>query len=354
MSNRLLWKLLGINIPVIAGVIVVVWLAIDYLAADYFMVLMTDYHVSPDDAHGLFLTAIHSYLLWASLGAFALAGVLSFLLTRKVLRPLHEMMEVTRTLASGDYRARVHITSKDEIGRLGSAFNRMADSLTQIEQLRKTMVADAAHELRTPLTNIRGYLEALSDGVIPPSQDAFGILQAEIMRLVALSEDLLALARADAARLDLHPTAFSLRDLADEVLALYRLRFDARKLDVRVEFETGVDFVKADRDKLLQVMRNLVDNAWQYTPEGGQITLSAERAGNRIRVSLANTGGGIAEEDIPFIFERFYRGEKSRSRERGGAGIGLSIVKELIEAHNGQIGAESADGETRVWFSLPL
>ncbi len=354
MRNRLLWKLLGINLPVIAGVILVVWLAIDYLAASYFMVLMNEYHISPDEAHGIFVNAIHRYLLWASLCALGLAGALSILLTRKVLKPLSQMMAVTGRLASGDYTARVRVTSNDEVGRLGIAFNRMADSLQKIEQLRKTMVADAAHELRTPLTNVRGYLEALHDGVIPPSEETFAMLQAEILRLVNLSEDLLSLARADAASLDLQPQRFSLRQLVDEVLAFNRFRFEDKQLAVHSDFADGVDEILADRDKIQQAVRNLVDNAWQYTPVGGRFLVSVQRISEGIRVMFANTGAGIAAEDIPFIFERFYRGDKSRSREQGGAGIGLSIVKELVEAHDGRVGAESDAGETRIWFELPI
>jgi signal transduction histidine kinase len=353
VRDRLLWKLLAINVPVVAGVIVVLWLAIDYLAADYFAVLMDEYHVSPDEAHGIFLNAIHRYLLWATLCALGLAATLSFLLTRKVLRPLAQMMEVTKDLAAGNYQVRVQVTSRDEIGRLGAAFNSMADSLKRIEQLRKTMVADAAHELRTPLTNIRGYLEALHDGVIPPSKETFGMLQSEILRLVKLSEDLLSLARADAAKLDLHPQRFAVHELVEEVLQLNQLRFQEKRLTVEVRFDQAVKEVIADRGKVLQAVRNLLDNAWQYTPVDGSVVISTQHMPGAVRITFTNTGEGIAEEEIPFIFERFYRTDKSRSRERGGAGIGLSIVKELIEAHEGQVGAASAGGETRVWFTLP-
>ncbi len=214
-------------------------------------------------------------------------------------------------------------------------------------------MADAAHELRTPLTNIRGYLEALHEGVVPPSKETFAMLHAEMLRLVKLSEDLLSLARADAAKQDLHPQRFSLRELVEEVLEFNRLRFDAKDLATELRFDEGADRVLADREKLLQAVRNLVDNAWQYTLRGGRLYIYGEREPGCIRVTFANTGEGIAMEDMPYIFERFYRADKSRSREHGGAGIGLSIVKELIEAHEGQVGAASAEGETRVWFTLP-
>jgi len=353
MRNRLLWKLLGIHIPVIALVIVVMWLAIDYLAADYFMVLMDKYDISPTETQEMFLDAVHRYLIWASLAAVALAGVSSFLLTRKVLQPLSRMADVTREVASGNYAARVQVDSGDEIGQLGDAFNRMANSLERVEQLRKAMVADVAHELRTPLTNVRGYLEALSDGVLPPSPETFAILQQEILRLVRLAEDLLQLAKADAARAHLRRQAVALPALVDEVLEPYRLRFHDKGIAPQVCVAAGAEGVTADRDKLVQMVGNLAENACQYTPDGGQVTFHLERVPEGVRLTVANSGNGIAVEDLPFVFERFYRADKSRSRELGGAGIGLAIVKELAEAHGGAVGAASATGETRVWFTLP-
>ena len=190
MRSRLLWKLLAINIPVIGAVVAVVWLTIDYLAADYFMALMKRYNVSPAETHAVFLDAVHRYLIHASIGAIVLATVLSLLFTRKALHPLERMTDAARRIAAGDYGARIETGSKDEVGELANAFNRMTDSLEKVENLRKSMVADIAHELRTPLTNIRGYLEGLSDGVVAPSKDTFDTLQTEVIRLVRLVEDL--------------------------------------------------------------------------------------------------------------------------------------------------------------------
>lgn len=353
MKRRLLWKLLLVNIPVIAVIIVIVWLAIDHLAAGYFMVLMKKYMVAPTATHRMFLAAVHRYLLWASAVALALAFLLSYLLTRRVLRPLSQMAAVTREVAAGNFSTRVEVASSDEVGELGAAFNRMADSLERLERLRKTMVADVAHELRTPLTNLRGYLEGLADGVVPPSRTTLEMLQAEVLRLVHLVEDLGQLARADAARAYLERREFSLPESIGQMLALYRPGFEAKGIAVESSFAPGTERVTADRDKLLQAVRNLVENAWKYTPEGGRVAVSAERVAEGIRVVFANSGSGIAAAELPFIFERFYRADRSRSREGGGAGIGLAIVKELVEAHGGRVGAESGEGETRVWFVLP-
>jgi two-component system sensor histidine kinase BaeS len=354
MKQRLLWKLLLINIvPVIGVIILVVWLAIDQLAANYFTVLMEKYHVSPTDTQRMFLSAIHRYLVWATLAALALAVALSYLLTRRILRPLMQMAAVSREVARGNFSRRVDIASGDEVGQVASAFNRMTDSLEQLERLRKDLVANVAHELRTPLTNLRGYVEALSDEVVPPSRETFKMLEQEILRLVRLVEDLQQLAKADAARAYLTPREIPLHQTINLMLELYRPNFRDKMITVETQFGPETGFVIADREKLLQAVRNLTENAWKYTPQGGRVKASAERVPGGTRVMFANTGEGIAEKDLPYIFERFYRVEESRSRETGGAGIGLAIVKELIEAHGGSVGAESGDGETRVWFILP-
>ena len=328
-------------------------MAVDYLAAGYLATLMKEYNVSPTATHQMFIRSVHRYLIWASLAALGLAITLSFLLLKRVLDPLMQMTEITQKIAQGDFSARVPIRSQDEIGRLARAFNQMAESLEKIEQLRKTMVLDVAHELRTPLTNMRGYLEALLDGVLPPSRENLELLQEDTLRLVRLVEDLLRLAKADTARATLHKREIQIADLIPQVLDSFLPQFHAKKIRVETRFLGGVIPSLGDSDKLAQVIGNLLQNAWQYTPPGGTVRISSEPFAAGIRIIFANTGGELAEKDLPFIFERFYRGEKSRSREHGGAGIGLAIVKELIEAHDGQVGAEIADDETRIWFSLP-
>ncbi len=278
MKGRLLWKLLLINIvPVIGVVILVIWLAIDKLAANYFMALMQEYDVSPTDIHQMFLSSIHRYLIWASIAALGLAFFLSFLLIRRMLRPLSQMTAIAGKMAAGTFSARVDIISSDEIGQLGIAFNRMADSLEQLEKLRKTMVADVAHELRTPLTNLRGYLEGLNDGVISPSKETFTILQQESLRLVHLVDDLRQLAKADAAKAYLDREELSLSELVSQMVELFRMKLQEKKIAVRTRFPAGTDRVVADRDKLLLAVRNLVENACRYTPAGGSIEISARR-----------------------------------------------------------------------------
>jgi signal transduction histidine kinase len=262
------------------------------------------------------------------------------------------MTEVTQRVASGDYSARVDVSSQDEVGQLGHAFNRMADNLEKVEQLRRTMVIDLAHELRTPLTSLRGYLEAMHDGVVSPSTETLRILQEEIMRLVRLVESLNQLTQADAARAYLERQKVDLSALVAQALELDRFQFGSRGIDVETNLPDAPLMVSGDRDKLFQVLRNLTQNAWQYTPQGGRLRVAATVEDKTVTVGFTNSGS-LSDADLPLIFERFYRAEKSRSRDSGGAGIGLAIVKELVEAHGGTVGVERAGGDVRFWFRLP-
>jgi two-component system, OmpR family, sensor histidine kinase BaeS len=353
MRQRLLSKLLiGHIVPVFVIVAIWVWRAIDRRGAEYYAQL-ADHRVAPLEAHRLFLAGIHRDMIVGSLAALALTLVLSYLLTRWVLRPLLDIAEVTREVAEGNYSKRVKVPSRYEVRQLADAFNHMAENLEKIESLRKNMVADIAHELRTPLTNLRGYLEGLSDSVIMPSRQTFEMLEQEVLRLVHLVEDLQQLARADAAKSFLDRQEISLHELLSQIMDLYRPNFLDKEIEVQWHLEDGTELVTADRDKLLQAIRNLVDNAWKYTPPGGKVLISTVPANGGVKTIFANDGAVIAEADLPLLFERFFRADRSRSRDAGGAGIGLAIVKELVEAHGGSVGAESSDGRTRIWFILP-
>jgi len=243
--------------------------------------------------------------------------------------------------------------SSDEVGRLGTTFNRMTDSLQQVEELRRNMVVDVAHELRTPLTNVRGYLEAMQDGVVPASDKTFTLLQKEVFRLINLVEDLQRLTRADAARGHIELREISASDILDQITALYTPQLNEKHIRLNREIADDAQQVIADPDKLLQILSNLMQNACQYTPEGGCVQITVERTGKQVRISMENSGEPIPEQDLCLLFERFYRPDKSRSRDSGGAGIGLAIVRQLVEAHNGEVGVENSSGGVRVWFALP-
>jgi two-component system sensor histidine kinase BaeS len=337
-------------------VIGVVWLVIDYLAADYFMDLMKHYQISPTEIHHMFLDSVHQYLLLASVVALVLAGVVSYLLTQWMLRPLHQMSQTIQRMSEGDRAARAATSSGDELGDLAHAFNQMADHLEQIEHLRQNMVIDVAHELRTPLTNVRGYIEGLRDQVVAADEATLSVLEKEVMRLVVLVEDLLTLARADAAELDLRRQPMDLHELIRDVVHQFEPQLRARGLRLELAFPDGSDplAVKADRQKLAAVIRNVLANAVRYSRDGTTVSIETAKQPDGLLTSITNHGDPIDAGDLPYIFERFYRGEKSRSRDSGGAGIGLAIVKRLIEAHGGTVGARSSavDGTT-IWFTLP-
>ncbi len=353
-DSRLLTKLLAVIAVVIVLGTAGVWASIDYFAADYFADLLEKYHVpKKDEVMKMFLDAAHGGLVWASFLSLALGLVLSFLLIRMILGPLYQMISITRKVASGDYTPRVLISSEDEIGELGRSFNAMTDNLQRIEELRKKMMVDVAHELRAPLTNIRGYLEALSTGVMPYTPGVIESLNEEALRLGNLTEDLMRLSVADAARLTMRKKPVDLRVLVNQSVQLCETHFSDKHITVEIQVDDAGDAVPADSEKLAQVIQNILDNAWRYAEPGGRLRITAERSTGGLRIVFSNTGEPIGDEHLALIFERFYRVDPSRSRLVGGAGIGLAIVKELIEAHGGQVGAESAEGENRIWFSVP-
>ena len=353
VKRYLIVKLLAVNLVVAGFAVAVVWLAIDTLAAGYFVTLMEKYHISPEPAHAMFLDSIHRYLIWAFAGAIGLAVVLSYVMNRRILGPLTRMNAITEEIAAGEFSARVPVTTTDEVGQLARAFNRMAENLEKIERLRRSLMIDVAHELRTPLTNIRGYLEALNDGVLPPAPETLSLLQDETLRLVQLVEDVLALARADAAGSRLQPTAVDLKAMVENTLVTFTPALNSKSLTVNVESPPQPATIHADRDRLARVLRNLTDNAIQYAPEKTVVAITLAPRPDSVRVDYANAAGEVLPDDLPYLFERFYRGEKSRSRHHGGAGIGLSIVKELIEAHGGRVHAELTDGVIHIGFTLP-
>jgi signal transduction histidine kinase len=351
--SKLLWKLLGINVPILAVMILLVWLSIDMLAADYFSELMQRYQIDPEETHGMFLDAVHRYLIWTAAAGLVLAVLLSYVLTRRVLAPLRDMATMTGEVAAGNFDARVPVRGRDELAQLARSFNDMTDSLNHIESLRKKLVADVAHELRTPLTNVRGYLEALSDGVLPPDKATFDMLQQEASRLLALADDLLELARADAAKAHLRLETIDLPDLIRGALAMNAMHFQQRRISVEERFAADARCIEADREKLLQAVGNLVENGWQHARPGSVFTVETHRGNDELRVCFSNDVSSLPEASLPSLFERFYRAEPSRSRAFGGAGIGLAVVKELIEAHGGRVDAMFSDGRLHIRIELP-
>jgi len=327
-------------------------IGITVVGAEIFRQLMVDAGDSADHAQAMYDESVTTVVLAAVVVAAIASIVLAVVLARMLARPLAEVGSAARRIADGDYKARVPRDGPEEIASLADSFNQMAASLERQEAMRRDFIANAAHELRTPLTNLQGYLEALRDGVITPDRATYDSLWDEAERLVRLSHSLDALAEGDAATtaplltdLDLAAAVRAAVDLAQPTL-------DRAGLTVVVDVPDSLP-ARANPDHLAQVLGNLLSNAARYTPTGGTVTVRAERRATDLLVSISNSGEAIPSDDLDRVFERFYRVEKSRDRARGGAGIGLAIVKQLVEAGGGQVGAESSGGQTRIWFSLP-
>jgi two-component system sensor histidine kinase BaeS len=355
MRSPLVVKFIGVKALGILVAMGIVWISIDLFAVDHFAALLERYRI-PDKQQviGMFLQSAHRYLALGGIVAFAIALGLGFVFVKVILSPLHQMLAITLKIARGDFTSRVQIFSNDEVGQLGRTFNLMTDNLARTEQLRKKMVVDVAHELRAPLTNIRGYLEAISDGVVPQDSKIIELLHEETLRLGNLSEDLMRLSVADSARLTLEREMIDLREFLPHSMKLFQAQFAEKDIAAETLIASGAEWVLVDAEKLAQIMQNLLDNACKFTATGGRVTVTVERTAGDVKIMVANTGEPIADDDLSLIFERFYRVEKSRSAERSGAGIGLAIVKDLVESHGGQVGAESSNGENRIWFALPL
>jgi len=353
MKQHLIFKLLAINLVVIGFVMGVVWISIDTLAAGYFVTLMKQYHISPKPAHSMFVGSVHRYLIWTSLGAVAIAIVLSYALTRRALAPLLRMRDISKEIAEGNFSVTVPVKNEDEVGQLARSFNQMAKSLKEMENLRRSLVIDVAHELRTPLTNMRGYLEALCDEVLPPSEKTFKLLQNETLRLAGLVEDVLDLARADSATENLHLAATDIGKIITHAMETFSGRFAEKSISVSINIPEEGAIIMADAGKMTRVIRNLTDNAATYTPENGEVHIRVDAEKEKLSVYYTNDATEVQPNDLPYLFERFFRGEKSRSRRHGGAGIGLAIVKELINAHAGTVEAKLLNGKIQIGFTLP-
>jgi two-component system sensor histidine kinase BaeS len=291
-------------------------------------------------------------------GAAACAGaafLLTLLFSRRIFGPVEALTRAARAMARGDREVRVDVRGGDEVGELGSAFNAMSQAVSTSELLRRRLVGDVAHELRTPLTNIRAQLEAIQDGLSTPGRPAIDSLHEEAMLLSRLVDELQDLAVAEAGEMKLERTSVPLREAAISAAAAFELRARAAGVAIRVAVPEGLTPVSADRRRLAQVLRNLLSNALAHTPAGGEVALEARAVDGGAEVAVRDSGCGIGPADLPFVFDRFYRADDSRSRETGGTGLGLSIVRQIVLAHGGQIRAESEPGRGAAFlFVLPF
>ena len=304
-----------------------------------------------------FLDQIRSTFLLSALVAGSISVVIGLLISRTLAAPLAGLAAAARGIAARDWTQRVQVSGADEIADVARAFNDMADSLARGETQRRSLMADVAHELRTPLTVVQGSLRALLDGVYPLETREIATLYDQTRLLSRLVDDLRELALAESGQMPLSVQDVDAARVARDVAATYAAAADAQQIALRVDAPESLPMVRADGDRLAQVLQNLVTNALRHTPAGGSITValagSAQPAG-QVRAEVRDTGEGIDAEDLPHVFERFYRGDPSRARSSGGTGLGLSIARTLIEAMGGRIGGESVRGQgSTFWFTVP-
>ena len=300
------------------------------------------------------LKSVWWQLLLAGAISAAIALALARVLARGMTQPIRDMAAAAQRLARGDYGTDVPVQSRDELGRLAETFNRMAGELESLERLRRDLVANVSHELKTPISALRAHLENLLDGVEEPDRDTLQLMLGQAERLTRLIEELLDLSRLESGAVTLQLEPVRLEPLVAQVGREVQVA-RTRSISFRNRVPVDLPPLQADRERLYQVLFNLLDNAFRFTPAGGSITVDAACRDDECEVSVEDTGPGIPDEHLPFVFERFYRVDRARARGDGGTGIGLTIAKSVVEAHGGRIWAERVEeGGCRFTFVLPL
>ena len=305
-------------------------------------------------AENLFLQRTNQALALGALGALFVAMVIGALLAQTLTRPLQALTNAAQKIAQGQLEQQVEVTSQDEIGELALAFNRMSQEVARSNQMRRQMTADIAHDLRTPLTVIGGYVESMRDGVLQPTEQRLALIYTEIERLQRLVGDLRVLTQADAGELPLNPQSIAPVQILERAAQIYQHHAEQQQVTLTAQAPAELPNIRVDEARMLQVLDNLISNALRYTPPGGQITLGAHISPGGVTLSVRDTGSGIPPEELPLIFNRFHRADKSRHTETGQSGLGLAIVRALIEAQHGRVWAESREGAgTVVFMEMP-
>ena len=288
-----------------------------------------------------FHTATLISLAVAVAASVATALALSWVVSARVVQPVRALAAAAQRIARGAHTARVPVRGTDELAQLAGAFNEMATSLEHAEQIRRQLLADVAHELRTPLATVESYVEALADGVLAADAENWTAIRSETARLNRLVNDLQRVSRAEAHQLDLHPAPTDPGELVQAAVKAARPAFATKGVALASDIQTDLPMVEVDRERIAEVLANLLTNALRHTPPGGTVQASVGQRADRIEIAVADDGEGIAAEHLDRIFERFYRIDPARARASGGTGIGLTIVRAIIEAHDGSVQASS-------------
>ncbi|TMV43989.1 HAMP domain-containing protein [Paenibacillus mesophilus] len=289
--------------------------------------------------------ALVQSIVWTFAGSLLLAVLIGLYIAKRISRPLVGMKQVAEKMSDGQLDARVSIAGKDELAELGASLNDLAEQLQKQEQLRVTMTEDIAHELRTPLATLKSHMRAFEDGIWEPTPERIHSCYEEIERLANLVAELEDLTHVESPAFRLERQEHSLASIIEQGTGLLAAAYMEKK--VGLSFRCSPDIrLFADRSRMIQILVNLLSNALRFTPVNGTVRIEAVEERQSVLIAIRDSGSGIAREDLPYIFERFYRGDKSRNRRTGGSGLGLTIVKRLVTAHGGQIWAESNPGTT--------
>ena len=302
-----------------------------------------------------FLAQILKMFIVSSLAVLILAFAAVYFLTADLVRPLRKMVAATQSFSKGDFTVRVPVESYDELGQLAISFNNMASSLATTEVTRRSFTANVSHELRTPMTTIAGFVDGILDGTIPPEKrdDYLRIVSDETKRLARLVRSMLNIARIEAGELEIKPDLFDVNDTVLRTVFTFEKQLEDKHIEMR-GLDTGRVMVEADPDLIHQVVYNLIENAVKFANEGGVISVHYSEDDKFTYVAIRNSGDGIPKDEIPHVFDRFYKTDKSRSRDKGGAGLGLHIVRSIINLHGGDIVVRSVEGEyCEFEFSIP-
>ncbi len=318
---------------------------------------MMDEMIGGNSIFNSFSIAINEVLILSILAGGLVAVLISIWITGIIVKPITELKSVSDRIAAGHYEERVELQrSQDELAQLGESFNRLAKNLAQAEEIRRRLIGDVTHELRTPLTTIKGSMEGLIDGVIPPNQETFQQLYREADRLQTLVNDIQELSRVEAGVFDLNLEPTQISTLVATVRERLDQQFAEKGVALDVDLAADLPVVRVDQNRMNQVLLNLTGNALQFTNSGGKVVINGRQLKKEIWLSVEDNGIGISADKLPHIFTRFYRIDKSRSRLYGGSGIGLTIAKYLVEAHAGRIWVESeGSGKgARFTFTIPI
>ena len=307
------------------------------------------------DSLMFFLGEILKMFLLSSVLVIIIAFVVIYFITARLVRPLRQMVSATESFSKGDFTVRVPVQDYSEVGRLAMAFNNMASSLATQESSGRSFVANVSHELKTPMTTISGFIDGILDGTIPPEkqQHYLRIVSDEVKRLSRLVRSMLDIARLEAGEMKLSPTAFDINDVVCQSIFSFEQAIEQKQLDIR-GLDAGKVMVEADRDLMHQVVYNLLENAVKFVNKHGYIQVSYQTQNNETMVSIKNSGQGLTKEELSKVFDRFYKTDRSRSLDKNGVGLGLHIVRSIVNLHGGRIMVRSVPGEfVEFMFTVP-